>query len=63
MVTLNDVHEAVKSIDPNKPEAEIQLILSKIFSIPLGHDDNSTTLPLERLVSLLEASDIRRSGL
>lgn len=50
-------------MDPNKPEAEIQLILSKIFSVPLGHDDNSTTLPIEKLVSLLEASDIKRSGL
>lgn len=50
-------------MDPSKPEAEIQLILSKIFSVPLGHDDNSATLPIEKLVSLLEASDIKRSGL
>ena len=63
-VTLSEVTKAIQVLDPYKPEAEIHLLLSKFFTIPLGQvqDSNNITIPLDKLVKKIESSNITKAG-
>lgn len=48
----------IQEFDSNKSTNEIQLLISKLFSIPPEHDSDDITVSVDKLINLLAATHI-----
>ena len=61
-VPAGDLMKVLRMVDPHKPSSEVQMLMSKMYSTPLGQINDTATIATDRLLRYLTASNAVRSS-